>query len=96
MIRVSVLYPSGEGTTFNHDYYRTTHVPLVEKAWNPVGAEIDKVINGPYEAAVHMTFTSLESFQGAMGSPLTGDVMADVANYTNITPVMQISEIIEG
>jgi hypothetical protein len=31
-----------------------------------------------------------------MGSPLTGDVMADVANYTNITPVMQISEIIEG
>jgi uncharacterized protein (TIGR02118 family) len=96
MIRVSVLYPSGEGTTFNHDYYRTTHVPLVEKAWNPVGAEIDKVINGPYEAAVHMTFASLEAFQGAMGSPLTGDVMADVANYTNITPVMQISEIIEG
>ena len=43
MIRVSVLYPSGEGTTFNHDYYRTTHVPLVAKAWNPVGTQIDKV-----------------------------------------------------
>jgi uncharacterized protein (TIGR02118 family) len=43
-----------------------------------------------------MTFASLEAFQGARGSPLTGDVMADVANYTNITPVMQISEIIEG
>ena len=96
MIRVSVLYPTGEGSTFDHDYYRTTHVPLAAKAWTPVGTEIDKVINGPYEAAVHMTFDSLEAFQGAMGSPLTGDVMADVANYTNITPVMQISEIIEG
>lgn len=96
MIRVSVLYPSGEGTTFNHDYYRTTHVPLVAKAWNPVGTQIDKVISGPHEAAVHMTFDSLEAFQGAMGSPLTGDVMADVQNYTNIAPVMQVSEIIEG
>ena len=96
MIRVSVLYPSAEGSTFNHDYYRTTHVPLVAKAWSPVGTQIDKVINGPYEAAVHMTFDSLEIFQSAMASPLTGDVMADVANYTNITPVMQISEIIEG
>jgi hypothetical protein len=27
---------------------------------------------------------------------LTGDVMADVQNYTNIAPVMQVSEIIEG
>jgi hypothetical protein len=29
-----------------------------------------------------------------MGSPLTGDVMADVANYTSIAPVMQISEVV--
>jgi hypothetical protein len=29
-----------------------------------------------------------------LGSPLTGDVMADVANYTNIAPVMQISEVV--
>jgi hypothetical protein len=29
-----------------------------------------------------------------MGSPLTGDVMTDVANYTNIAPVMQISEVV--
>jgi uncharacterized protein (TIGR02118 family) len=43
-----------------------------------------------------MTFDSLEVFQSAMGSPLTGEVMADVANYTNIAPVIQISEIIEG
>ena len=26
--------------------------------------------------------------------PATGDVMADVAKYTNVAPVMQISEIV--
>ena len=29
-----------------------------------------------------------------MALPATGDVMADVANYTNVAPVMQISEIV--
>ena len=31
-----------------------------------------------------------------MGNPGTQAVMADVANYTNITPVMQISEVVQG
>ena len=30
----------------------------------------------------------------AMAAPGTADVMADVAKYTNITPVMQISEVV--
>jgi high-affinity K+ transport system ATPase subunit B len=29
-----------------------------------------------------------------MGSPLTADVMNDVAKYTSIVPVMQISEVV--
>ena len=94
MIRVTVTYPSSDLSTFDHDYYKATHVPMCVDAWSPVSSEIDKGINGPNVAAVHFTFASLESFQAAMGSPKTGDVMADVANYTNITPVMQISEIV--
>ena len=95
MIRVSVSYPKGEGSTFDHDYYRATHVPMCVDAWSPARAEIDRGIDGPNEAAVHFFFDSLEAFQGAMGSPKTGAVMADVANYTNITPVLQVSEIVE-
>ena len=94
MIRVSVYYPTTEGATFDHDYYRTTHVPLAQKAWSPVSTTIEKGVNGPHVAAVHMTFASLDAFNAAMGSPLTGDVMADVANYTSIAPVMQISEVV--
>ena len=94
MIRVSVTYPSAEGSTFDHDYYAATHVPMCVDAWSPVKSEIDKGINGPNVAAVHLYFDSMEQFQTAMGSPKTAAVMADVANYTNIAPGMQISEIV--
>lgn len=94
MIQVSVYYPSSEDSTFDHDYYHANHVPLVQKAWNPISTRVEKGVNGPHVAAVHVTFSSMDDFNTAMGSPLTGEVMADVANYTNITPVMQISDII--
>ncbi len=94
MIRLSVFYPSTEGATFDHDYYREKHVPLAVTSWGLDGAEIDKGVDGPNVAAVHFKFESLEALQAAMGSEGTGAVLADVANYTTIAPVLQISEIV--
>ena len=94
MIRLSVFYPTTEGATFDHDYYRDHHVPLAVRTWGLDGAEIDKGVDGPYEAAVHFTFDSLEALGAAMGGEGTGAVIADVANYTSIQPVMQTSEIV--
>jgi uncharacterized protein (TIGR02118 family) len=93
MIRVSVFYPKTDGASFDHDYYRDSHVPLACSTWG-VAAEIDKGLNGPYEAAVHFTFDSMEAMGAAMAHEGTGAIMADVANYTTITPVMQVSEIV--
>jgi uncharacterized protein (TIGR02118 family) len=95
MIRMTVMYPVTEGATFDHDYYREKHVPLAVKTWGLDGAEIDKGIDGPYVAAVHFTFDSLEAMGEAMSVEGTGDVMLDVANYTTIAPVMQTSEIVD-
>jgi uncharacterized protein (TIGR02118 family) len=94
VIRLSVLYPSSEGSTFDHDYYREKHVPLALRAWGLDKADIEKGIDGPYVAAVHFEFDSVEAMGAAMAAEATGDVMADVANYTNITPVLQTSEIV--
>jgi uncharacterized protein (TIGR02118 family) len=94
MIRLSVFYPVTEGATFDHDYYRDTHVPKAVEAWGLDGAEIDKGVDGPYVAAVHFRFPSLEAFQAAMATPGTADVTADVANYTTITPVTQVAEVV--
>ena len=95
MIRLSVLYPTTEGATFDHDYYRNSHVPRCLKTWGLDGAEIDKGVDGPYEAAVHFKFESPDALAAAMGAPGAGDVLADVANYTTILPVLQTSEIVE-
>jgi len=95
MIRLSVFYPSTEGATFDHDYYRNNHIPLCVKTWGLDGAEIDKGLNGPNVAAVHFKFASPEALQAAMGAEGTANILADVPNYTSIAPVLQTSEIVE-
>jgi uncharacterized protein (TIGR02118 family) len=95
MIRLSVLYPSTDGAEFDHDYYRDQHVPLAVRTWglDAADAEVDRGVDGPYVAAVHLRFPSLDAMNAAMAAEGTAAVLADVANYTSITPVMQISEI---
>jgi uncharacterized protein (TIGR02118 family) len=94
MIKVTVLYPTSDDSTFDHDYFRDTHVPMAVKAWGLSGAEIDKGVNGPYAALAHFRFDSMDALNAAFAAPGTGEVMADVANYTNITPVLQTSEVV--
>ena len=95
VIRLSVFYPSSEGATFDHDYYRDSHVPMAVRTWGREGAVIERGVDGPYVAAVHFTFESMEELGEAMASPDTAAVQADVANYTTITPVLQISEVVQ-
>ena len=96
MIRFSVLYPATDGATFDHEYYRNRHIPLALEAWGLESAEIDKGVNGPYVAAVHFLFDSADALNQALASEGTPAVIADVQNYTTITPVQQISEVVTG
>jgi uncharacterized protein (TIGR02118 family) len=95
MIRVLVLYPKGEGTTFDWDYYVNTHMPLVRKSLEGalVRDEVDKPVpDAAHHGAVHMFFESVDSFGAAMGAS-GAEVMADVPNYTNVAPALYISEV---
>ncbi len=40
----------------------------------------------------HLYFDSVEEFQTAF-TPHAAEIMADIPNYTNIQPVIQISEV---
>jgi len=46
----------------------------------------------PFLAAAHLYFESVEAFQGAF-APHAEPILGDVPNYTNTTPVIQISEV---
>ena len=94
MIRLSVLYPKSDGARFDHDYYRDSHVPLAVRTWGVERTEIDRASSGPYEAAVHFFFPSMEALEAAMAADGTAAVRADVASYTDITPERQVSEVI--
>jgi uncharacterized protein (TIGR02118 family) len=93
MIRLSVFYPKTDGADFDHDYYRDRHVPLCAKTWG-IDGQIDRGIDGPNVAAVHFLFESAEAMGAAMAGPGTAEILADVANYTTITPVTQVSDVV--
>ena len=104
MIRVSVLYPSQESTTFNFDYYLQTHMALVKERLGDllVRCEADKALaNGANPKAApalhcigHLYFQSMEDMQKGMGTH-GRELMADIPNFTNTQPMVQISEVVE-
>ncbi len=45
-----------------------------------------------YVAMAHLLFDSVEAFQSAFG-PHVAVIMGDIPNYTDIQPIIQISEV---
>jgi uncharacterized protein (TIGR02118 family) len=45
-----------------------------------------------YIAMGHLYFDSVEAFQESFG-PHASEIMADIPNYTDIQPIIQISEV---
>lgn len=101
MIKVSVLYPNKEGSTFDMDYYCDQHIPMVRRLLGAAlrAVAVEQGIAGwepgsppPYLAMGHLSFESLEAFQTAF-APHAQKLLADIPNYTNSQPTIQISEV---
>jgi uncharacterized protein (TIGR02118 family) len=102
MIKVSVMYPYAAGARFDHVYYREKHMPMVKQR---LGAAclyftVDKgIANGVwgsaslYVAKCDFICTSVEAYEAALG-PHVQEIRADLANYTDIKPVLQTSEVV--
>ena len=101
MINVSVFYRNNEGSKFDMDYYCHSHIPMVREklgaACKGVAAEQGMAGATPgsqpgFIAMGHLYFDSMEAFQTAFG-PHAQAIMADIPNYTDIQPTIQISEV---
>lgn len=101
MIKVTVVYPNSSGSHFDIRYYCNTHIPLIGRLLGPAlkGVAVEHGIAGaapgslaPFLAIGQLQFDSVEAFQSAFG-PHSKEIMSDVPNYTNIQPVIQISEV---
>jgi uncharacterized protein (TIGR02118 family) len=102
LIKLSVMYPFAEGKTFNIEYYETKHMPMVAAY---LGANLVKytieegVASGipnqplPYMAIGIFYVKSLADYQAAIG-PNRDAIRADFVNYTNVVPVILVSEVV--
>ncbi len=98
----TVLYPAVDGAKFDLDYYEATHIPLVKDAFAATGLESVQVLKGvagaggappPYLMMVNLTFRDATALHASLGGPRAAEVMADVANFTDIQPIAQISAV---
>lgn len=102
MIKVTILYPAGEGKTFDMLYYTSKHFPLLKSLFGDAlkATAIDKGVAGgnpgapaPFLAVGYLYFDTLADFQKGMETN-GGKILADIPNYTNTQPVVQISEVV--
>ncbi len=103
MIKVTILYPNEDGKTFDMEYYSNKHMPMVASLLGDSLKlfTIDKGISGrtpdeptPYLAIGYLYFDELSAYQDSFG-PNAEKIVSDIPNYTNIQPVVQISEVLQ-
>jgi uncharacterized protein (TIGR02118 family) len=95
MISVTILYPRTDESTFDMDYYTSTHMPMFAdaldgacKSWT-----VSAVAKGPWTATGFVLIESKAAFDVAMATH-GAKIGADLANYTNVAPTMIIGEVV--
>lgn len=101
MIRISIFYPHTPGAKFDMKYYTEKHLPMVKQRLSPAcksyGVDVGLGGGAPgspptYGTIGYLYFDSVEAFGQAFG-PHAAEIQGDVANYTTIQPIVQISEV---
>lgn len=102
MFKVSVMYPNQAGARFDLAYYSTTHMDLVRRHMQSFGLVRTEVLKGlsggggqpaPYVCIGNLYFDTADGYEKGVAAS-GGALRADIANFTNVTPVRQISEVV--
>jgi len=99
-ISVTVKYPNKEGSRFNLDYYINNHLLLMTEKFGEAMLSLN-ACNGiatpnpevapPYQVMAIMEIKSLEMFKDVF-SQHGAEINGDFTNYTDVEPVIQISD----
>jgi uncharacterized protein (TIGR02118 family) len=104
MIKISILYPNTKDARFDMRYYVDKHMPMsIELLGAHPGFQgvcVERGLGGAvpgteaaYVAMCHFLFDSVESFMAAF-TPHAAALQGDMPNYTDIEPVIQVSEVL--
>jgi uncharacterized protein (TIGR02118 family) len=101
MIKITILYPKTEGGRFDLDYYLGTHMPLSISLLGPAmqSITVERGVSpgqpwpdATFHAIASFVCESREAYEQAF-FPHMETLQADMPNYTDIAPVIQVSEI---
>lgn len=100
--KVTVLYPRQPGSHFDFSYYKKHFEQTIRLlAGSCRKYEVDEGITGlsdgdepAFTAIAHLYFDSIEDFRHHF-APHAKVILDDIPNYTNISPLIQISKIRE-
>src|ERR1044071_5378069 len=101
LYKVAILYPNGSGKTFDLDYYEKNHMPMVAGflGKNLKFYEIDKGVAGrtpndevPFLAIGYFYCYDIAEYNKAIGQNID-TILNDIKKYTNIQPIVQVSQI---
>ena len=104
MTKISILYPNKQGSRFDMRYYIDTHMPMAIAALSAHpgyrGVSVERGLAGTepgsepaFVAMCHFLFTTADDFVAAF-MPHTAKLQGDIPKYTDITPVIQFSEVV--
>lgn len=103
MICLTVLYPKTTDSRFDLDYYLHTHTPFVRDRLTPyglTGIDLETGLAGAVPDALptyaligRLNFNTIDELQTALATH-GPELIADIAHFTDVQPVMQISQIL--
>ncbi|HEA23621.1 MAG TPA: EthD family reductase [Pricia antarctica] len=102
LIKVSIMYPFSENTEFDMEYYETKHMPMVAGYLdsNLVKYTIEKGLASgipntplPFIAIGSFYVKNLSEYQASIG-PNIDTIRSDFSNYTDIRPIILVSEVV--
>ncbi len=98
-VSLQVLYSTADGTTFDHDYYSSTHMPIVAKHMGPHferSVIVKGLAGGPdtpagFHTIATMVFRDQSALDAAMAA--AGPALEDIPNFYSGEPQMLIGEV---
>lgn len=101
MVKISILYPASG--RFDMAYYLDTHMPrsiaLLSQGKDYRGVSVERGLGSAtpgsppaFVAMCHYLFDSVDDFMAAF-LPHAAELQGDMANYTDIETVIQVSEV---
>ena len=101
MVKVSILYPNKPGSRFDVEYYLNTHMPMANRLLEPAIKAVQVEIGAsgvtpgempPFAAIVGFTCESYKAFADVF-LPNAAELQGDIPNFTDVEPIIQVSDI---